>query len=330
MRVIATRLCLLAVIPFALAPAERWPPKLGVKTPGVQIPMPALKAETEIAFPAPVDSLLLTDAAYIASKAKNQVTPWNAKTSKTEDPIAGVPQPCATMLSAFGSVWVPSCKDQTVSRMDPKSKKITATIPLHVLELRDSLAANADSVWALSDEKTTLVRIDPEENKIVAEIRLPAACNSMLFAENSLWVTCPKEDRVLRIDPNTNLVTNRIEVAGQPTALTFGEATIWALSKTEGKVVRIDPKTNKTTTTIELKVPAVGGDLVFSDGFVWVSMPGFPVARIDPAIDKVMQQFAGEGGGAIYAGLGSLWLPNLKPNTLSRFDPKRIKATLAE
>jgi hypothetical protein len=52
--------------------------------------------------------------------------------------------------------------------------------------------------------------------------------------------------------------------------------------------------------------------------------------RIDPATDKVVQQFVGDGGGQVYFGGGSVWTFNLKANTLSRFDPKRIKATLAE
>jgi hypothetical protein len=51
--------------------------------------------------------------------------------------------------------------------------------------------------------------------------------------------------------------------------------------------------------------------------------------RIDPATDKVVQQFVGDGGGQVYFGGGSVWTFNLKA-TPFRFDPKRIKATLAE
>lgn len=300
----------------------------GVKAPGVQIPMSSLKAEAEIVAPGEVNAFLAGDGVYAAIQAG--LLPVNVKTNKTEEVIGGVSQPCSTLLNAFGSLWVPSCKDQTVTRIDAKTKKTAATLPLTPLAGRHSMAASPDSIWMLTDEKTTLARVDPEDNKIVAEIRLPAGCNSMLFAEGALWVTCPKEDKVLRIDPNTNLVANRITVEGQPIVSTFGEANVWVLTKAEGKIVRIDPKTNKTTTTVELKTPGIDGDLAFGEGFVWASTPGFPISRIDPATDKVAQQFVGEGGGAIDVGQGSVWLPNLKPNVISRFDPKRIKATLAE
>ena len=72
------------------------------------------------------------------------------------------------------------------------------------------------------------------------------------------------------------------------------------------------------------------GNIAFGDGSVWVSAPGFPITRINPATAKVVQQFAGEGAGRVYSGLGSVWLANLKTNTLTRFDPKRIAATLAD
>jgi len=71
----------------------------------------------------------------------------------------------------------------------------------------------------------------------------------------------------------------------------------------------------------------LGTDSSFS---IWVSLAGFPITRIDPGTDKVVQQFWGAGGGAIQFGLGSVWLSNVHEGTLWRLDPKRIAATLAE
>jgi hypothetical protein len=193
-----------------------------------------------------------------------------------------------------------------------------------------ALAASPDSVWLLADGKTSLQRIDPKENAIVAEVRLPSACTSILFAEGSLWVTCPSETRVLRIDPRTNLVDKRIEVPAQPVSVAAGESSIWVLCRKEGKIARIDPKTNKVSATIELSIPNSDGMLAFGEGSLWASAAGFPVIRIAPATDKVVQQFHGEGGGFIYFGLGSVWVASGKSGTVTRFDPKRVMATLAE
>jgi streptogramin lyase len=211
--------------------------------------------------------------------------------------------------------------------VDAKAKSIKSTVPVNVVS---GLVTNEDSIWLLSDEKTTLTRIDPEANRIVAEVRLPAGCTSLASGEGALWATCPIDDKLLRIDSRTNLVKERIEIKGQPVAVASGEGSIWVLCKAEGKVARLDPKTNKVTATVEMNVPNASGAITVSDGSVWVSVAGFPIARIDPASDKVMQQFTGEGGGILYSAAASIWVGTPGQNTLQRFDPKRIRATLAE
>ena len=74
------------------------------------------------------------------------------------------------------------------------------------------------------------------------------------------------------------------------------------------------------------------GNLAFGDGFVWVTAPGFPITKISTALEKekVVQQFAGDGGGMIQYGLNSIWLTNISYNNVWRIDPKRIAATFAE
>jgi virginiamycin B lyase len=97
-------------------------------------------------------------------------------------------------------------------------------------------------------------------------------------------------------------------------------------------VERIDPKTNKVIKTIELSVPHAGGNIAFGEGYVWVTQTGFPLTRIDPQTEKerVVQQFWGEGGGLMTIASGAIWLSNTGQGTVSRLDPKRVIATLAE
>lgn len=302
---------------------------LGVKTPGVQIPYAKLESDASITLPgAPAGLVAVGDTVYVS--AGEAVTTIEAKTNKTSELVKGLEKPCSGLANAFGTLLAADCGKQAIVRVDAKAKSVKATVPVAVAALTAGLATNDDSIWLLSDDKTTLTRIDPEANRVVAEIRLPAGCTSVSFGEGALWVPCPGEDKVLRIDPATNLVKERIEIKGQPTTAVSGEGSIWVLCKAEGKVVRLDPKTNKITETIDMNVPNATGALAISDGSVWVSVPGFPVARIDPTSNKVMQQFTGEGGGILYTAATSIWIGTPGQSTLQRFDPKRIKATLAE
>ena len=124
----------------------------------------------------------------------------------------------------------------------------------------------------------------------------------------------------------------RIEVTPEPVSIAFGGATpaessIWVLSRAQGKVARIDPKTNKVIATIDLGFTNADGNLAFGDGFVWVSAPGFPITKISPQLEKekVVQQFAGDGGGQIYYGLNSIWLTQcgLQQRVASRYETHR-------
>ena len=352
--------------------------KQGIKTPGVQIPFASLKAEVEL--PLSPLWLVFSDTVLIPNKTGG-LERLDAKTNKLVDPIPAITKTCGGAVTAFASLWIPTCDSPAVVRLDakiaadPKAppagrrggrgtkpdadapndavtvKKPDEAKPVEKTDAKPApaklaepvkidssvgtaipaIAANPDSVWILSDDKTTLSRIDPDQNNIVSELRLPAGCNTLTFGESALWVTCPSENRVLRINPDTTLVEKRIEVSAQPSALAIGESSLWVLCLKEGKMDRIDPKTNKVTKSFETGVTgSASGGIAFGQGSLWVTLPRFPITRIDPVTEKVAQQFVGPGGGAIQFGQGSVWLTNLHEGTLWRIDPKRIVATLAE
>jgi virginiamycin B lyase len=303
-------------------------PKIGIKTPGVQIPFANLKAEAELEAPAQPEWIFFAGAAF--APAKDAIEKIDPKTNKKAEPISGLMKPCGGMTSSFGSLWAPVCGTASLARIDAKTYKVTNTIPTGVASVRGVIAATEDSIWLLTDDKTTLSRIDPDQNLVVGELRVPAGCRSLTFGETALWLACPVENKVLRINPATNLVDKSIEVSTQPESLAVGAGSIWALCRKDGKIDRIDPKTNKVSKTIELAVPNADGGIAFGDGFIWVTQTGFPLARIDVVAETVVQQFNGEGGGAIAVSPGAIWLSNFKAGTIWRVDPKRVIVTLPE
>ncbi|MEO8598011.1 MAG: hypothetical protein ABI759_32125 [Candidatus Solibacter sp.] len=306
------------------------PPAGGIKTPGIRIPYTELKSEAELEVPAPPAWLALADSVLIPAKDGLARVDPKAKESKLGEAITGLKQPCGGLVNAFNSLWVANCGDGTLARLDTKSFKITKTLNTGTGNARAGIAATTDSVWMFTDGRGTLSRIDPVQNEVVAEFRVYADCNTLAFGETALWLTCPAEDRVLRVDPQTNLVDKSIEVSGGPTALAFGESSVWVLCEKDGKIDRIDPKTNKVTKTIELGAPATGGAMAFGEGSLWVSITGFPITRIDPQAEKVVQQFYGEGSGYLLTTQNTVWLANQAAGKVIRLDTRRIAATLAE
>ncbi len=306
-------------------------PKSGIRTPGVQISAGLLKPEAEISVDSP-GWITTGESIFIPNRPKDMVVRVDPKGNNTLAPIAGLKQPCSGTIVAFGSLWIPNCSSQSLSRVDTKTGKTAATLEIGAADVSVGIAATADSVWMLTDSRTTLSRIDPATNQVVAELRLPANCNSLTFGEKSLWVTCPSETRILRIDPETNLVTKRIQVSAGARSVAFGAGSVWVLCEKEGKIERIDPKTGKVIKTLETMVPNAAGNLAFSENYLWVTQTGFPLTRIDVTaeMEKIAQQFWGDGGGSLSSANGALWLSNTTRGTVWRLDPKRVLATLAE
>jgi len=310
----------------------------GVKTPGVQIPIKMLKPEAVIPLTAPAGALLFTtDQVLITIPAKDEIARVEGKSNKVLESFSGIDKPCGGLTNAFRSVWVLNCGAQSLTRLETATGKSISTIASGTGNAPLAIASSPDSVWMLTDDKTTLSRIDPDTNAIVSEMRLPASCSSITFADNSLWLACPAGKRIIRINPQTGQIVTRIEVTPGPVSIAFGgasaaENSIWVLSRAQGKVARIDTKTNKVTATVDLGIVNAEGSLAFGDGFLWVTAPGFPITKIspEPGKEKVVQQFAGDGGGSIHFGLNSIWLGNTAYNNVWRLDPKRVAATWAE
>ncbi len=62
-------------------------------------------------------------------------------------------------------------------------------------------------------------------------------------------------------------------------------------------------------------------EIAYGEGSVWATLFGFPITKIDPATNKVTQQWTGKGGDSIGAGLGSVWLTDLRAGVIWRLDP---------
>lgn len=318
------------VAAFSATKKPAGPVKTGVKKTGIQAPMSLLKPEATFEVPGSPDWIVVGDSVWVSNYPKNSVTKIDPKTNKVEAVVGVGKNPCAGLIIAFDSLWVPLCGDKAVVRVDPKSNKITATIPTTIGDSEGGIAAGADSIWLVTDKQGTLARIDPATNRIVAEIELPAGSYTPAFGEGSVWVTGTESGVVSRVNPATNLVIESIKVGPQPRFLAIGEGAVWVLNQGDGSVSKIDPKTNKVEKTIEVGVPGKGGDIAVGEGSVWVTSFEFPISRIDPAKNEVVQQFKGPGGDAIRAASGSIWLSCLAQHMEQRFDPKRIQATVPE
>jgi virginiamycin B lyase len=304
--------------------AERkLPPKTGVQTAGVQHAMDGLTPIATFVVKGDPDWMAVTpNAIWVVSSNVNHVVRLDARTNQPGT-IVSVAEPCSGLAVGFGSLWIPSCGEQKLVRVDAETGALQATIAAGPADDEGGIAVGAGSIWMVTSKDGDLARIDPGTNKVIAQIRLPVGSFNPAFLKGSLWVTSNTGGTLVRVEPTTNKVVSETPVGSKPRFLTVGAGSIWVLNQGDGTVARVNASTGNRTALIAAGIPGLGGEITFGDGAVWASVFSYPITRIDPATNTVSGQWHGAGGDSIRIGHGSMWLTSLRGEKVWRLPVPR-------
>lgn len=321
-------LCWVAMIGLSIgcksAPAQAVV-RPGVSEPGVKRELASIKPDAVFLVGGTPDWQVITaDAVWVSNSPLNLVHRLDVKTNQIAANIDVGKAPCSGLAAGFGSIWVPTCKDKSLSRIDIATNAVVAKIAAAPADSEGGIAVSDDAVWLVTDAAGKLSRIDPKTNKVVAEIVIPAGSASALYGDGAVWVTTPAKNLLTRVDVATGQVTDSITVGPKPRFQTFGGGAVWTLNQGDGTVSRVDTSTRKETARIQAGIPGDGGEIAYGFGHVWATVFQIPMTEIDPATNRVVRQWVGAGGDSIRVGHGSIFLSNLAQHNLWRIDPKRF------
>ena len=299
---------------------DGFPKKTGVSDAALKHAMAELHPSAVFAVSGHPDWLAVTeDAVWVTSSSVNHVVRLDAVTNKP-GAVVTVSKPCSGLVVAFKSLWIPSCGAHNLVRVDVQTGDIQATVAIGPADSEGGITAGAGSVWLVSSASSELDRIDPEANKVTARIQLPKGSFNPVFAGDSVWVASNDSDALIRVDPGTNSVISTTAIGPKPRFLTIGAGSIWVLNQGDGSISRVDATTGKVIATIAAGIPGLGGEIAFGAGSVWATVFDYPITRIDPATNKVVQQWVGTGGDSIRYAHGSIWLTFLLGSKVWRLD----------
>ena len=290
--------------------------------PADELPVTRLKADATLTVPLAPGAAVADGALWIATPAG--VVRVDAASNKVEPAVAVPGAPCASLAWGLKALWVPQCAARTLARVDGASKAVT-TLVVPVADPSGSIAVGVGSIWVASEAAGVVSRIDPDTREVVGEVFVGREPSGVAFADDVLWVTSAATNTVTRIDPYTNTIVETVATGPRPGRVVVGEGAVWTLNRGDSSVTRVDPKTNTAVTTIAVGHDTGAGDLAVGAGAVWLSAPGTPLVRIDPATNRVAQRFTGAGGGAVTVAHGSVWIA-AGPATTWRLDPKLVVA----
>lgn len=230
-----------------------------------------------------------------------------------------IPTPCGAMAVGYGSLWVASCREKSVYRVNINSGEITEVIATGLADTDGelSIAIGAGSVWLLTNKSGELSRIDPKTNKVVKRISVLPNSFAAVFGFNSVWITNTEAGSVQRIDPIKEKVITTISVGPTPRFLAVGSGAVWTLNQGDGTVTRIDPVTNKLITTIAAEVAGSGGDIAAGVNKIYVRAKGTLLSVIDPITNRVERRYGPPAGsGAVRVENGRVWVSAHDINTI--------------
>lgn len=238
------------------------------------------------------------------------------------------------MAFGGGSLWVAG--SDHVSRIDPASNRVEATIPFsaggygRAAVGPSGLAFGAGAVWAPMAVPGSVWQIDPASNRVVARISLGGPLRetiSVSVTRGAVWVAASGEGEsgvLFRVDPARQRVVAQVRLDGIPTAVAASPTAVW-VATAGGGVVQVDPKRNRAVGSV---TTGGGPPLGFSQtialgaGGVWLAEPFAElVVRIDPATRHVVARIPAGAATNLAIGQGAVWV--VSSRGLLRIDPRR-------
>jgi len=226
-------------------------------------------------------------------------------------------QPCV-MVAARGSLWVANYGSSTVTRVDPRTNRVTARIDVGPTPC--GLAVGGGALWVDGYGTNAIEKIDTRRLRVVERIPVGSRPYDVAFAFGSVWSSDNGSDVVSRIDPVRGKVVKRLRVPGAA-GFAVARGHLWVGATHGTKVFRIDPHSNAVdAVAVKIEAPAW---LAASDGGVWAAAQSGEVVRVDPgskAVVATMHAGAGASDGSV-APDGSVWIPLRLENAVVRIDP---------
>ena len=171
-----------------------------------------------------------------------------------------------------GGVWVvvdgAECKNCVLARVDPKTMKVVAKIP--VSERSSSVRVGYGAVWVVSPAEGTVQKVSPSSNRVVATAKLGRRPRFFDVGEGGVWTLNQDDGTVSRVDPRSGQLRATIEahMPGGGGDMSVGGGWVWPRGS-DTLLTRINPRTNTVVQTYG--PPSGSGSVTVGPGGVWIS-----------------------------------------------------------
>jgi streptogramin lyase len=184
---------------------------------------------------------------------------------------------------ADGSIWAPSYSGTKLLRVNPRTLKTVAKLPVVGMEAIQAggYIWDANVNYNNGIYNRTITKIDPKTNKAVAVIHTGGIGDYgyMTYADGSLWLKGDGTPALVRVNTSTDAATT-YQVPHVSSLSEFddvwvaaGLGSIW-FRNSDDSVTRVDPKTGRVIQRVPTDGNGNGGYPVIAFGSLWTTNTG--------------------------------------------------------
>jgi YVTN family beta-propeller protein len=275
--------------------------------------------------------------------APNRLIAIDSATARIVDsiPVGSAP---VGVAAGLGSVWVASAGEQTIERVDPRSRAVTGRVGIG--RLPSTISVGEGAVWVGSGigSAGSVSRVEPDASAVVARLTVrrgndgddfaPATPSSVIAAHGAMWANRGR-GRIVRIPLGSGPTRiTRLGPAHSADGMASTEDAVWVASSTDDKVLRLHPRTGRLTASVPIagrRGRRLAGPLrvAAGAGAVWVADTlSDSVSRIDPRMAAVTATIpVGRRPTHIAIARDAVWVLNADDATVARIDPRAGRVT---
>jgi virginiamycin B lyase len=152
------------------------------------------------------------------------------------------------LVAGGGSIWVGSHDSKTISRIDPRSNQVAATIntgfEVHGLTYAEG------TLWVANYHGHSVVRVDPSSNQVTGKPAMVGYSFEAISAGGGMVWAAPDRfandaqkgnDQVTRIDARTGQVYGVLHAGGTPGDVKVGAGEVWVAITKPDSLLRVVP-----------------------------------------------------------------------------------------
>lgn len=236
------------------------------------------------------------------------------------------------------AVWVTATAAGAVYRIDPRTKRVSATV--HLGGAPVGVAVGRGGVWVTRPTQGLgqLLKIDTRNDRVTGRLRLGPGPGQVIYGQHALWVQNTSPASLMRVNPVSTRVSTVIGngpvAAGSPSSgsIAVGYGSLW--SAANGSLTRLDPSTAKVIAAVHaprVVALALGAGEVWALAYPKSSSPNTfdpikhtaAVWEVDPSSNRVVGKpirLSALQPIAITAGHTNAWIANYDSQTVTRLD----------